>query len=336
MRHSLFSIVLLFSSFIKVSAAEKIDLLEAFKTDKVSYKLQSNGNGLREGMLTISIQNNTKKKLEVLIPAGQTYICSEDERQNLIQVEELLVELNSNASLEKELLTMCTERSDNSPGDSIIYSLGKKANGNLLICAEYLNTNSKWDYAGQSAIWVFSNNTSVSYIHGNDPVTNSLRTFAANLSGQEETWYTVNYEGNGQLSNSFTNKERKTNYQKRINGKLNKTKSSNSKKENSTYQNRINKQLGGSSQMVYQKSFDRNLARVEGTFEYTVKDISKAKFGIFDSEGNLIDLFFENKDVMPGIHKFHFYLEASDIPPGKYFAKMYVNNELLVQRTVEF
>ncbi|MBL4705004.1 MAG: hypothetical protein JKY54_10810, partial [Flavobacteriales bacterium] len=150
--------MMLFASIIGKS--DKTSLESAINSKLITYSVSSNGNGIKDGILTISLENKSKKSLNLLIPAGAIFKCSDDPRQDQINVDQRVFVLQPNKSVSKNLITMCIESHDSGPGDKIGYRYEKLAKENLLACARYLNSHSIFNSAGQSAIWVFSDQES--------------------------------------------------------------------------------------------------------------------------------------------------------------------------------
>jgi hypothetical protein len=188
--------------------AHTITIQEALKTNKVKVKLASNGNSVSDGMITAELQNVSMGSLSVKLPVGTKLICSDDDRQNLILVEEQVIVLAANTKKNATLKGMCIQASNSSPGDKIAYSIGDVLKGDIVACAQYINDKKIFTSCGQEAIWVFSDNHEVGWISPENEIEKGLRQFVADKKGVPNPWYTTNHDaGNNQLSRNYNRME---------------------------------------------------------------------------------------------------------------------------------
>jgi len=182
----------------------ELTIQEALKKNQVKVELSSNGKSLEEGMITAIIQNSSMMKLEVKIPIGTMLAASEDDRQNLILVQEEILVLAPNDKKSLLLKGMCTQASNKSPGSEIAYSFGKTAEGDLLACAKMIHADKIINSCGQEAIWAFTDNHEVGWINAENDKEMALRQFVAEKKGVENPWFTTNHNGgNNQLSDNY-------------------------------------------------------------------------------------------------------------------------------------
>jgi hypothetical protein len=206
-------LTLVFALFGTMLFANPIAIQDAVKSNKVKVKMNSNGNGVSEGMITAEIQNVSMGALQVKLPVGTKLICSDDERQNLILVEEQILVLAANTKKSISLKGMCIQASNMSPGEDINYSFGDVLKGDLVACAQYINDKKIFTSCGQQAIWAFSDNHDVGWIAPDNEIEKGLRQFVADKKGVQNPWYTTHHEGgNNQLSRDFNRMEPPADY----------------------------------------------------------------------------------------------------------------------------
>lgn len=201
-------LTLAFALFGTMLFANSVTIQDAAKTHKIKVKMQSNGNGVDAGMITAEIQNVSLGSLSVKIPVGTKLISSEDDRQNLILVEEQILVLAANTKKTMVLKGMCIQSSNISPGKDVAYSFGDVLKGDIFACAQYINEKKIFNICGQQAIWAFSDNHDVAWIASENEIENGLRQFVADKKGVPNPWYTTHHEGgNNQLSRNYNRME---------------------------------------------------------------------------------------------------------------------------------
>lgn len=201
MKPLFFSFVLLFASN---HICASLDLQTALKNKQVKLSLISNGNGIDEGMLTAQIQNVAMHQLQVKIPVGTQLISSEEDRQDLILVQEEFFALAPNEKKSILLIGMCMQASNRSPGEGAAYSVGGIMPGHLAKCAGFINDNKIFNSTGQEAIWAFSDNHDVAWINASNEKESALRKLVAELKGVPDPWFTNKHSaGNNQLARGY-------------------------------------------------------------------------------------------------------------------------------------
>jgi len=206
-------LTLVFALFGTMLFANPISIQDAEKTNKVKVKMKSNGNGVHEGMITAEIQNVSMGTLNIKLPVGTKLNCSDDERQNLILVEEQVLVLAANTKKSIDLKGMCIQSSNMSPGEDVVYSFGDVLKGDIVACAQYINDKKIFNSCGQQAIWAFSDNHDVGWIAPENEIEKGLRQFVADKKGLQNPWYTTHHEGgNNQLSRDFNRMEPPADY----------------------------------------------------------------------------------------------------------------------------
>lgn len=286
------SILLSFS----LSIAYSIDIEQAVLSKQVTLNISSNGNGIKDGMLTLSIENMTKSSIQIELPCGQVFICEDDPRQNLILVKEELIALKPLEKQGTKLTVMCIEANDMSPGEAISYTIGPKAEGDLYKIARYINENRIFNFSGQEAIWVFSDNHEIGWINPISTKESELRMFAAKLKGVDNPWYTTNHNGSGnhQLSDNYV------------------------------------------VHQPMEERYDMTTAEINGNFNWKLAKSTQITFAVYNNNGEAIRTFFNDKPFSPGELSLHFHYRATHIPRGKYIARMTQGDELIAEKEFSF
>lgn len=195
------SVFCLFSTLV---FSNDTSIQEALKNKSVKVNLLSNGQVLEEGMIKAEIHNASMVKMSLKIPVGTQLIASEDDRQNLILVQEEVFVLAPNAKKSLSLKGMCMQAGNRSPGSDVVYAFGDVSKGDLLECAKLIHENKIVNSCGQEAIWAFTDNHDVGWITAENENELALRKFVADKKGVENPWFTTRHTGgNNQLSRTY-------------------------------------------------------------------------------------------------------------------------------------
>ncbi|MEK7256016.1 MAG: hypothetical protein AAB316_14790 [Bacteroidota bacterium] len=180
----LFSLLL----FSQNLPAKTLDLADAIKKGYLS--LTTTGTDWLEGKsLRLRLENKSKQRLEIRIPAGQIFEAADTALQNLMVGKEELLTLESGKVRLAKLFGFCIEAGDGSPGESTKFNLGKMAVGNLLKLAQHISDqNLHTNYAAQCAVWAVANDRPLESI--GDP---ALAKFTAELLGKPVPTYNFDY-----------------------------------------------------------------------------------------------------------------------------------------------
>ncbi|MBI5916012.1 MAG: hypothetical protein HY842_11580 [Bacteroidetes bacterium] len=169
--------------------AQVIDLADAIKKGYLA--VTASGAGGHSGeCLKLNLQNKSKKKLDVRIPAGQVFEAGDSSLQNLMVAKEERLLVESGRSRVAKLFGFCVEAGDGSPGDGSLFRLGKMAEGNLLKMAKYLSDNNlHQNPSAQYAVWAVSDAERLEGIGDA-----GLAKFVADLLGKPVPEYHVEYQ----------------------------------------------------------------------------------------------------------------------------------------------
>jgi hypothetical protein len=273
-----------------------ITIEEALTKKVVSLKLSSNGNGIQEGMIALRVTNTSGEELRIQVPIGQLLRCSEDPRQDLIVVQEELLVLAPGKSTSRNLITMCIEANDSSPGEEVTYTLKGVASGSLLQTARYIQSHKHFNSAGQSAIWVVSDNYDIGWIDGTSASVQALREHMSKTTGKPNPWYSTKHTGNEnyQLSDRYDRNQPR------------------------------------------QEEYTMTEAEIKGDFKFKLEQPATATFGVYDKDGNNLISYFENKSLPNGELSFRFRYRASRIQRGTYFARVVSGGRILAEQSFTF
>jgi len=284
---------------LSVCCAQQINaitLQEALSAKLISIQLTSNGNGIQDGMITLRLTNTSGTEQRIQVPVGQLLRCEEDPRQDLIVVNEEWLVVAAGKSASKQLITLCIEANDASPGEGIGYKAKGVATGNLLKTAQYLHTHKQFNAAGQSAVWVISDNYDIGWIDGSSAPIQALREHMSKTTGKPNPWYSTKHTGNDnyQLSDRYDRAQPR------------------------------------------QEVYTMTEAEIKGDFKFKLTQPTTATFGVYDEDGNNLISYFDNKSLPSGELSFRFRYRASRIARGTYYARVVSGNEVLAEQRFTF
>ena len=169
--------------------AQAIDLSLAVEKGLVALEASSLGGHSGE-CLKIKMENLSRKKLNVRIPAGQIFQATDPELQDIMVGKEETLLVEKGKTRIARLVGFCVEASDGSPGEASSFSLGKMAGEKLLQLAEYLSKygNHK-NPSAQYAVWAVSDEERLESV--GDP---GLTKFVADLLDKPMPDYHIQYQ----------------------------------------------------------------------------------------------------------------------------------------------
>jgi hypothetical protein len=122
----------------------------------------------------------------LLVEAGRFMMPDDSTLQRMMVTHQELITLNKSQSVTKELYAMCSEMHDGAPRVETTFSVGKKAEGNLLALAKYISDNDYQSMAAQSAIWCLTDNNDPGDIYSENTVQmKNLRDFVFKTTGKK-------------------------------------------------------------------------------------------------------------------------------------------------------
>lgn len=181
--------VLFLVSFSK-NSTQNVNIFDALKNNQVQLKAISNGT--HSGNSIIVEIKKLKNIKSVFIPSGTRFKSEFGEDQDLINIDDEIIVLNSNSN-KRTLNGFCVQQNNMSPTSESQFTIAKEIDENLIEVAKYLNKKGFSDDIKQTALWCISDNGDVSgiYLNGNKEV-EKLRELVCSLTGRDNVWYNTN------------------------------------------------------------------------------------------------------------------------------------------------
>lgn len=166
--------------------SKTIDLNDAIKEKLISIEVEGEG-GNSGKSLKIRFLNQTKKNIEVRIPAGQLFHSEDSSLQDLIISKERILAMEGNQKRIGKFYGLCTQSSNSSPIAGSVFNMGALATGHLLKVAQYISKhNLQGDQGAQSAIWAVTDDHRLENI-GNSELAN----YVAEVLGKSPPEYAI-------------------------------------------------------------------------------------------------------------------------------------------------
>lgn len=190
MKTALLVISVLFLVSFSKNSTQNVNIFDALKNNQVQLKAISNGTH-SGGSIIVEIQK-LKNIRSVFIPSGTRFKSEFGEDQDLINIDDEIIVLNSN-STKHTLNGFCVQQHNMSPTSESQFTIAKESDENLIKVAKYLNKKGFSDDIKQTALWCVSDNADISgiYLNGNKEV-EKLREHVCTLTGRENVWYNTN------------------------------------------------------------------------------------------------------------------------------------------------
>lgn len=188
------TIILILSVLFLVSFSKNnnrnVNIFDAIKNKQVRFSAISNGTH-SGGSILVEIEN-LKNVKSIIIPSGTRFKSEFDEDQDLINIDDEIIVLNSN-STKHTLNGFCVQKHNMSPTSDSHFTITKEKSEDLVKIAKHLNKKGFNEDIKQTAVWCVSNNEDVSgiYQNGNKQV-EELREYVCSLTGRENVWYNTN------------------------------------------------------------------------------------------------------------------------------------------------
>lgn len=170
-------------------APKEMSLNAAIKDGTITADVVSNGKHSGKSV-KLSVTNTTNRTLKINVPAGTAYVPGDDEEQTLIQLEDDFFVLEPKATKKHLIAAFCTEASDMSPSDGGNFKISTSSNKKLNEAIDYMKDKKIDKLSFQEIVWAITDGHSVASIQPTNPQTKAFRTYLADLTGQEDTWYT--------------------------------------------------------------------------------------------------------------------------------------------------
>jgi hypothetical protein len=132
--------------------------------------------------LVAEIKNLTDSTLNLKMETGQTLDCDKDPVQNLIITKQMALTLKPKKTGKQKMYAMCIQQHKSSPDEQTTYHIGEMSTGNLHKFSKVIEKYNFQDYAGQEAMWAFTDNNDTSAVVSDDAFeTRLLRRYIAKL-----------------------------------------------------------------------------------------------------------------------------------------------------------
>ena len=142
-----------------------LELAQAVASKKVAIQVKGLG-GYHGKCVRLGIKNTSPQLISVSVPAGWVFVSDDTTVQDLMVTQPVMVSVKPNEIQYAEVNTMCTQHHNAGPSRAEPFSLGKKAEGDLLKLAEYLAENKYLSSTAQSAVWAVADRTNMKDIYG--------------------------------------------------------------------------------------------------------------------------------------------------------------------------
>jgi hypothetical protein len=125
----------------------------------------NNGRNVFYGQCNIiSIENVVANDLDIIIPAGQKLIATDEEVEDKVITMSQTINIRSLAQKDTKLFAMSINMYKDVPLRYTTYEVGPMATGDLLKIAEDIDENNYQSTSGQVAVWMVSDNAQSSYL----------------------------------------------------------------------------------------------------------------------------------------------------------------------------
>lgn len=185
---------------------ESIYLQDALAAKLIMINLSSTGD-YSGNSVEYEITNLSSKKISLKIPNNTIFLPENSEEQTLIHGQEKIITINSKEKMKGILTGFCIESNDNCPTENSKFSIGINRDKKLNSLFKNFSSENISPSDFQHAVWAITDGRSVSNIVRNNS-TNALRSYAAELAGQEDTWYSspqeISVDELGRIVNTTT------------------------------------------------------------------------------------------------------------------------------------
>jgi hypothetical protein len=193
MKNYRFIVIILFSFFafnINLFAGDTLTLKEALRKKLISVTIHGVKKNKKSFLshnyygpcLQLEVENLTDSTLNLKLETGTTLNCENESVQNMIVTKELVFSLDGKKSDSFKTYAMCIQEHDDSPDEHSVFHLGELADDKLVKFTKIIEKYNFQDAAGQSAVWVFTDNSDTSSITAtNRDETRKLKKFINKL-----------------------------------------------------------------------------------------------------------------------------------------------------------
>ncbi|MBI1307738.1 MAG: hypothetical protein GC181_14135 [Bacteroidetes bacterium] len=165
-------------------------LLEA---GKINVEITGTG-GYQQNCVSFEITNRTSSVLPLKIEAGRRLLSEDSLEQDIFLVHENRFELKPHEKKVVSGFGFCCQSSNHSPHSGSGFKIGFMAPEKWIRLAKYIDQHRDVNTGIQTAVWILSNNHSISGLRYNGSESEKqLLNIVSDLSGQEMPWYFTKY-----------------------------------------------------------------------------------------------------------------------------------------------
>lgn len=178
---------------VLADAPEQITLHQALKEGKVKLYAKASGESYKANGLSITLENTQTKPLKIVVTPGLIFEPAESQYQPLLLAANTVVYLGAGGKNNFTGQTYCAFSSAHMPRKDVVYTFEKRADTNLRQVLAFVAKNRVDASLAQKAVWVLTNQHSVSnvYEEGNTRTSDSLVALLCRLTGQPKPQYYV-------------------------------------------------------------------------------------------------------------------------------------------------
>ena len=177
-----------------VAKVVKVNLSDAIKDKWVSMDA-INFEGKYKGKTTnLKIANTSKNDLDVKVNLGIFLKPDDNSCQPMLLAGGEQLTVKAGTTREVAVMTFCGNAPKHCPGKDLHYSFSHVGSDTLIKVLEYIRTNSLYDFLGQNAVWVMTNNHSLTdlYDDSRPGSAQALMEYIIKLTGRKRPeYYTV-------------------------------------------------------------------------------------------------------------------------------------------------
>lgn len=172
---------------------------KAIKEGLISAEITSKG-GHEGECIEMNLKSLIDKDTIVRIEPGRRLLSDDTLLQDILIVKEVQLFLAAREKKQVNIFGFCCQATNGGPGKADAFNVGFMEDSTFIVLAEYLGKSSLPLGVMQNAIWVLSNNHSISSIHNdNEKDRDKMKELYALIAGIKKLdlkfpWYTLKYE----------------------------------------------------------------------------------------------------------------------------------------------
>lgn len=270
----------------RLSEEKSISIEKALNQGIVSAKFSGAG-GYSGELIDLQLKSLISVDTLIKIEAGRRLTSDDTLLQDILIVKELELFLAANEVKKLKLFGFCCQASNGGPKLGSGFKVGFMEDSSFIYLARFLSKSNLPIGVMQSAVWVLSDNHSLSSIHNDNEKDKGkmkeLFGLLAALKGLDYKypWYTLKF---------------KTDTNRVFSGKPN---------------------------------------QMFAEIEYNLRNNSTVDLFIKDANGLLVKQLFMNRPHHRGEYSYRFNLDVANWPQGKYYLRLYADNQLKMEKMFE-